>query len=80
MTITQFIIDNTEKQLSMHFSSHSEPAQLSFEYLRVFSPEMQVTKKQKTIVTHKKLVVLTAIENVGKRSRNCRSGRGRVSG
>ena len=65
MTITQFIINNTEKRLTINFAK-SKSAHLSFEYLRVSSPVPQTVKGKKTPVAHKKSVVLTGIENVGK--------------
>ncbi|MFT7008517.1 MAG: DUF971 family protein [Colwellia sp.] len=63
MIITGFIINNTEKTLTLN-SIKSEAAQLSFEYLRVFTPT--TGKKQQALVSHKKSITLTAIENVGK--------------
>lgn len=63
MIITGFIIYNTEKKLTLN-SIKSENAQLSFEYLRVFTPT--TGKKQQTLVSHKKSIMLKAIENVGK--------------
>jgi len=65
MIITQFSLDYTQKSLTIHFS-HSEAVQLSFESLRVLSPAISAVKKQKSVIAHKKLVVLTAIESVGK--------------
>ncbi len=65
MTIKQFIINNNEKNLSITFVS-GEVACLSSEYLRVFTPAFSSSSKQQNLVTHKKMVALTAIENVGK--------------
>ncbi|MEY8200540.1 MAG: gamma-butyrobetaine hydroxylase-like domain-containing protein [Colwellia sp.] len=65
MKITQFSIDDTKKSLTIHFMN-GEAVPLSFEYLRVLSPSITATKAQSSIVAHKKRVVLTAIENVGK--------------
>jgi len=63
MNITGFTINNAENNLTIKFVN-SKVAQLSFEYLRVFSP---VTgNKQQALVSHKKSITLTAIENVGK--------------
>jgi DUF971 family protein len=63
MIITGFIINNTEKNLTFNIVK-SEVAQLSFEYLRVFTPT--TGKKQQALVSHKKSITLKAIENVGK--------------
>jgi DUF971 family protein len=63
MIITGFIINNMEKNLTLNIVK-SKVAQLSFEYLRVFSPT--TGNKQQALVSHKKSVILTAIENVGK--------------
>jgi len=68
MIITDFIINNTENSLTINIimskAVKGKNAQLSFEYLRVFSP---ITgNKQQVLVSHKKSVILTAIENVGK--------------
>ena len=65
MGIKQFIINNDEKKLTVNFIK-GKSASLSFEYLRVFTPTANNSPKQQTLVTHKKLVQLTAIENVGK--------------
>lgn len=63
MIITGFIINNTEKNLTLNIAK-SEVAQLSFEYLRVFTPT--TGKQKKALVSHKKSITLTTIENVGK--------------
>ena len=65
MSIKQFIISNNKKRLTITFVN-GESACLSFEYLRVFTPEINTSAKQKTLITHKKSVMLSAIENVGK--------------
>jgi DUF971 family protein len=62
MNINGFIINNTEKTLTINFVN-SKVAQLSFEYLRVFTPT--AGNKQQALVSHKKAVMLTTIENVG---------------
>jgi len=62
MTISAFTLNNAEKSLTIILNSKA--TQLSFEYLRVFSPTQGA--KQPTLVTHKKAITLTAIENVGK--------------
>lgn len=63
MIITGFIINNVEKILTIN-SVNSKDAQLSFEYLRVFTPT--IGNKQQALISHKKSITLTAIENVGK--------------
>lgn len=63
MIINGFIINNTEKNLTIN-AVNSEVAQLSFEYLRVFTPT--TGNKQQALVSHKKSITLTTIENVGK--------------
>jgi len=63
MNITSFTINNVENNLTIQFVN-SKAAQLSFEYLRVFSPT--TGNKQQALVSHKKSIKLTTIENVGK--------------
>jgi DUF971 family protein len=63
MNITSFNINNTENNLTIKFVN-SKVAQLSFEYLRVFTPT--AGNKQQALVSHKKSIKLTAIENIGK--------------
>jgi len=65
MDIQSFIINTNEKSLTINFIN-GEAACLSFEYLRVFTPELNNSAKQQTLITHKKSVTLSAIENVGK--------------
>ncbi len=65
MNIRSFIINTNKKKLTINFVN-GEVAYLGFEYLRVFAPTMSNSTKQKTLVTHKKSVILNAIENVGK--------------
>ncbi len=65
MSIDQFTLNNNEQNLTINFSN-GEAACLSFEYLRVFTPAINNSQKQQTLVTHKKSVLLIAIENVGK--------------
>jgi len=65
MNIKQFIINNNEKNLTLNFFK-GEVVCLSFEYLRVFTPTNNNSPKQQVLVTHKKSVMLNAIENVGK--------------
>lgn len=65
MNIKKFIINKNEKQLTINFFS-GKPACVSFEYLRVFTPKVAGSSKQQALVTHKKSIVLSAIENVGK--------------
>jgi len=63
MNITSFNINNTENSLTIKFVN-SKVAQLSFEYLRVFTPT--TGNKQQALVSHKKSIKLTTIENIGK--------------
>lgn len=63
MMITGFIINNTEKNLTLTIVKSKVP-QLSFEYLRVFTPS--TGNKQPSLITHKKSITLIRIENVGK--------------
>ncbi|PCH96033.1 MAG: hypothetical protein COB83_06855 [Gammaproteobacteria bacterium] len=65
MNIKKFIINNADKSLTINFIK-GKAGCLSFEYLRVFTPTMASSPKQKTLVTHKKIVMLSAIESVGK--------------
>jgi len=65
MNIKKFIICNNEKRLTINFIN-GESACLSFEYLRVFTPKTHNSAKKDTLVTHKKSVTVSAIENVGK--------------
>ena len=65
MNIKKFIINHNEKSLTINFIKGKATC-LSFEYLRVFTPTMSNSPKQQALVTHKKLVRLNAIENVGK--------------
>jgi DUF971 family protein len=63
MMITSFIINNAKGTLTINFIN-SMSAQVSFEYLRVYSPA--TGNQQQTLVSHKKSIALTAIENIGK--------------
>ncbi|PCI53743.1 MAG: hypothetical protein COB45_09755 [Gammaproteobacteria bacterium] len=63
MIITGFIINNTENNLTIN-TVNSKVSQLSFEYLRVFSPTTE--KQPQALVSHKKSIMLTTIDNVGK--------------
>lgn len=62
MNITNFTINNIENSLTV-IRNDSKKFQLSFEYLRVFTPPLG--NKQQALVSHKKSIILTAIENVG---------------
>jgi DUF971 family protein len=61
--ITSFIINNIQKNLTIN-TINSKVFQLSFEYLRVSSPKEGNQKN--TLISHKKSIMLIAIENVGK--------------
>mgnify|MGYP000084724828 CR=1 FL=1 len=65
MNIKKFIICNNEKSLTINLVN-GEAACLPFEYLRVFTPQLNSSAKQQPLVTHKKTITLSAIENVGK--------------
>lgn len=65
MRIKHFLINTNEKNITIDFSQ-GNTACLSFEFLRVFTPTANNSSKQQTLVTHKKNVLLTTIENVGK--------------
>jgi len=65
MNINKLIICNNEQRLTVNFIN-GESACLSFEYLRVFTPHANNSAKQDALVTHKKSVTLSAIENVAK--------------
>ncbi|WP_019027114.1 gamma-butyrobetaine hydroxylase-like domain-containing protein [Colwellia piezophila] len=71
MKIINFIIDNSQHNLTIDFSASKgvTNAQLSFEYLRICSPENS-TKKLKSgqvqVTSHKKDVTLISIESVAK--------------
>lgn len=63
MKITRFTLNKHEKNLTIDFVE-GKVASFTFEYLRVFSP--QKTSKNQSLITHKKLITLISIENVGK--------------
>ena len=63
MNITGFKINNTDNNLTITFDN-SKVSQLSFEYLRVCSSVTD--NKQQVLVAHKKSIILSTIENVGK--------------
>ncbi len=71
MKIQSFILDNAQNKLHIEFSAAEKITDitLSFEYLRISSPE-SATKKMKNgqvaIVSHKKDVALINIESVAK--------------
>ena len=62
--ITRFIIKTQSASLEVIFDQHSKFS-LSFEYLRVFSPD-EKNHSGDNIVSHKKQVQLTKIESLGK--------------
>ncbi len=63
MNITALAISRVDNTLTIKYDNRKE-FQLSFEYLRVLSPA--TTNKQQAVVSHKKTVGLSEIENVGK--------------
>ncbi len=71
MKIQNFVLDNQLKKLTIEFSSNIkiENAQLSFEYLRISSPDNAAKKQsngQVAVISHKKDVALINIESVAK--------------
>jgi len=62
MEIKRFTLNNHQKKLTIAFSD-DQSFELSFEYLRVLSPQKS---KKNTIEAHQKQVQLILIENVGK--------------
>jgi len=68
MTIKRFIINKTDKSLSLLVNlakTQEKSYLLSFEYLRISSP-VSSAKKPQTVISHKKQVQLLAIESVAK--------------
>lgn len=67
MSIIQFSISSKQKKLTLSFDDNLQIG-LSFEYLRVFSPAVAKPKQANTSpkVFHKKNVLLTLIEPLGK--------------
>lgn len=65
MDIKSFIVNASKKSLTITFVN-GKVACLRVEYLRIFTPKANNSAKPETLVTHKKAVTLTAIENVGK--------------
>lgn len=64
--ITQFILSTSSDRLSIKFQD-DQKFNLSFEYIRVFSPQKPAAKPgASTVVSHKKQVKLLKIESVGK--------------
>lgn len=67
MHIDKITLDNTHKNLTLDFDDGYSQS-LSFELLRVLAPR-ETLKQQKqpaALVTHKKSVLLSAIESVGR--------------
>ncbi len=71
MKIQNFILDNHLKKLAIEFASSMgvDNAQLSFEYLRISTPDNTAKKQsngQVAVISHKKDVQLLNIESVAK--------------
>ncbi len=71
MKIQNFVLDNDQKTLKIEFSTREKVTNrtLSFEYLRISSPESAAKKMkngQVAIISHKKDVALINIESVAK--------------
>lgn len=64
MKIKRFTLDQSQKKLLI-VNEKDRNFALSFEYLRVFSPQ-KMEDKTTTVTAHKKQVLLVAIEAVGK--------------
>jgi len=68
--IERFTLNNKQAELFIKFSanklSSSKEVSLSYEFIRVLSPQGTDGKQGKTLVSHKKQVQLLAIESVGK--------------
>lgn len=64
MSIKSFVINTAEKSITIEFFD-GDTACLNYEYLRISSPASG-PKQQSSLITNKKMVILTAIENVGK--------------
>ncbi|MCJ8321576.1 MAG: gamma-butyrobetaine hydroxylase-like domain-containing protein [Colwellia sp.] len=68
--IKRFTLNNQRAELSVQFSANkvspSKEITLSYEFIRVLSPQISGGKQGKTLISHKKQVQLLAIESVGK--------------
>lgn len=65
MHIKSFVINTNKKSITINLSNGDADC-LDFEYLRVFTPQINNQAKPQALAPHKKLVMLDAIENVGK--------------
>lgn len=65
MEIKRLVLHSTHKYLFIEFTN-SNSYQLPYEYLRVSSPSVKNNKGKKELVSHKKQVLLTALESVAK--------------
>jgi len=68
--IQRFILDNKKAELSIGYASNKieagETVNLSYEFIRVMSPQGGSGKPGKMLISHKKTVQLLAIESVAK--------------
>jgi len=68
--IERFTLNNQKAELMIKFSanklSSSKEVILSYGFIRVLSPQLTGGKQGKTLVCHKKQVLLSTIESVGK--------------
>jgi len=68
--IERFTLNNSDNQLSISCApskvSSAEVVVISYEFIRVMSPQGSTGKQGKTLVSHKKQVKLLAIESVAK--------------
>ena len=65
MSIKNILINTNKKSITLN-TVDGNTACLSFECLRVLTPVSHNNSKQKSLVTHKKNVLVTRVENVGK--------------
>ncbi|MCW8865294.1 MAG: gamma-butyrobetaine hydroxylase-like domain-containing protein [Colwellia sp.] len=65
MRIERFTLNDKQNTLTLVFHDGND-SELTFEYLRVYSPAISAKKESSTLVTHKKSVKLSDIESVGK--------------
>ena len=65
MKVDRFTLNDSPKYLLVEFSN-SDRYQLPYEYLRISSPNITNIQGKKVLVSHKKQIVLSAIECVAK--------------
>ena len=65
MKIKRLVLHAMQRNLLVEFDN-SVSYQLPYEYLRVSTPNIKMVKGVKALISHKKQVILSAIECVGK--------------